>query len=251
MKNKFINKKKFFFFNVNLIIVIILTCFIFFIFVKFQNIINVSIKSIEFFSNKYNYNLSKIEINNLDNIERDDILIYLKPYKNKSIFLVPLNKITENIKQITWVKNIKIKNDFKNTLYLSVDEEEPLGVYVNNNQNILFSKNLIILEIIKNDEKYFNLIRFYGKNSIYKSKKLISDLENFSLSDVKSAIFIENRRWNLKLKNLITLKLPENNIKKAFANYKKIYANLSNKELKDMESIDLRIKNQAIIKYRN
>ena len=31
--------------------------------------------------------------------------------------------------------------------------------------------------------------------------------------------------------------------------YKKIYANLSNKDLKDIQSIDLRIKNQATLKY--
>ena len=65
---------------------------------------------------------------------------------------------------------------------------------------------------------------------------------------IKTATFIENRRWNIKLKNMIVLKLPEINIKKAIENYKKIYSNLSNKDLKDIEIIDLRIPNQAIIK---
>ena len=71
------------------------------------------------------------------------------------------------------------------------------------------------------------------------------------MRSIKTATFIENRRWNIKLKNMIVLKLPEVNIKKAIENYKKIYSNLSNKDLKDIEIIDLRIPNQAIIKYRN
>ena len=57
-------------------------------------------------------------------------------------------------------------------------------------------------------------------------------------------------RLSNQLDNSILLKLPENNIKDAINNYLKIYENLSNKELKEIESIDLRIKNKAIIKYK-
>ena len=46
-------------------------------------------------------------------------------------------------------------------------------------------------------------------------------------------------------------KLPEENLDEAMKNYKKIYSNLSNKDLKDIEIIDLRVPKQAIIKYRN
>jgi len=68
---------------------------------------------------------------------------------------------------------------------------------------------------------------------------------------IESVKFIENRRWNIKLKNNIIIKLPEVKLDEAMKNYKKIYSNLSNKDLKDIEIIDLRISKQAIIKYRN
>ena len=67
---------------------------------------------------------------------------------------------------------------------------------------------------------------------------------------VDSVIYIEKRRWNILLKNKILLKLPEKKIKEAINNYKKIYANFSNKDLKEIISIDLRISNQAIVKYK-
>ena len=46
------------------------------------------------------------------------------------------------------------------------------------------------------------------------------------------------------------LKLPENNIKEALENYKKIYINFSNEELIEIESIDLRMKQKIILKYK-
>ena len=51
-------------------------------------------------------------------------------------------------------------------------------------------------------------------------------------------------------KNSILLKLPENNIKEALENYKKIYINFSNEELIEIESIDLRMKKKIILKYK-
>ena len=55
---------------------------------------------------------------------------------------------------------------------------------------------------------------------------------------------------DLELKNSILLKLPENNIKEALENYKKIYINFSNEELIEIESIDLRMKKKIILKYK-
>ena len=92
---------------------------------------------------------------------------------------------------------------------------------------------------------------FFGENSIINSKYLISKIDKDIQQMIESVKFIENRRWNIKLKNKIILKLPEKSIEEAIENYKKIYSNLSNKDLKDIEIIDLRIPNQAIIKYRN
>ena len=126
-----------------------------------------------------------------------------------------------------------------------------MGIFVKNDQKILFSDNLVILEILDNNHDFKNLIIFYGENSIKNSKNLILKIDQDIKKMIKTATFIENRRWNIKLKNMIVLKLPEINIEKAIENYKKIYSNLSNKDLKDIEIIDLRIPNQAIIKYRN
>ena len=82
--------------------------------------------------------------------------------------------------------------------------------------------------------------------------KINSHIEkSFLKGNVDSVEFIKNRRWNLKLQNNILLKLPENNINEAINNYKKLYESFSNQDLKDIQSIDLRIQNQAIIKYKN
>jgi cell division septal protein FtsQ len=253
VKKNFINKKKKNFSNIGKSIFLLVSIFsiIFIVYVNFNNFKKYSFIFIQQYSDKFDNNLSKIEITNLDYISEKEILSFFDLFIGKSILLIPIKKTSEEILAIQWIKNISIESDYKNTIKISLEEEVPLGIYYNNNQKILFSNNLKILEIMDNKKKFSGLITFYGKNSIYNSKALLLDLDDKFKDSVERAIFIANRRWNLKLSNQILLKLPQNNIKEAIIRYKMIYKNSSNKDLKKIESIDLRILNQAIIKYKN
>jgi cell division protein FtsQ len=253
VKKKFINKRKKNFFHINkiLLLFIFIISIIFIVYINLNNFKNYSFSLIQQYSNKFDNNLSKIEITNLNYISDKRILKYFDGFIGKSIFLIPIRKTADNILAIKWINNISIKSDYKNTIRISLEEEVPLGVYYNNKQEILFSNNLIVLEILDTKKNFSGLLKFYGKNSIPNSKTLLLNLGNNFKDNVESAIFIEDRRWNLKLNNQILLKLPQDNIKKAILKYQMIYNNFSDKELKDIQSIDLRILNQAIIKYQD
>ena len=252
MNKKFINKRKKKILNIKLIFLYLFFFFIIiYIYINSQKISNLSQNIIQNYSNKYEYNFINVDISNLKYIPKIEILEYFEKYQNKSIFLIPIKKIANEMRLNKWIQNLHLKNDYKNTIIVSLEEETPLGVYFNNNQRILFSENLKFLEILDIDSNYLELITFYGENSIMNSKNLIINMNIDFISEIKSATYIKNRRWNIELKNLILLKLPEENIKDAINNYNKIYKNFSNKELEDVSSIDLRINNKAIIKYKN
>jgi len=228
-------------------LIIVIYIFLFYdqkIFKQFNSII-------ENYSDKYQYSLSVVNINGLNNINEDEILNLIKPYKDSSIFLIPIKKIAKKISQNNWVKSINIQSNYKDTIEINIDESKPIGIYTTGIQNILFSDDLKILENIANNEKRFSaLIKFEGKNSIHESIKLIDSFPDDFIQYVDKAFLINQRRWDLELKNSILLKLPENNIKEALENYKKIYINFSNEELIEIESIDLRMKQKIILKYK-
>jgi len=253
VKKNFINKRKKNFLNINksFLLLIFIIFIISIVFVNFKIFKNYSFIFIQQYSDKFDNNLSKIEITNLNYINEKEILKYFDYFIGKSIFLVPIKKTTEDILTMKWIKSISIKSDYKNTIKIFLKEEVPLGIYYNNDQKILFSNNLKILEIIDTKNKFSGLLKFYGKNSIYNSNELLLALDDNFENSLESAIFVKNRRWNLKLNNQILLKLPQVNVKEAIIKYKMIYKNLSNKDLKDIKSIDLRILNQAIIKYQD
>ena len=251
VKKNYLNKRKLNILNIKFSLIFSIFAIAIFFF-NLERLSNYSYNLIQKYSNMYDYNFSKIEVSKLEYFNKKEIEKYFDQFKGMSIFLIPINDLSKDIQQIKWIKTVSIKSDYKNTLNVVLQEEIPLGIYDNNNQKILFSNNLVILDIIHNNKDYSKLITFYGQNSINNSLKINSYIETSLLKDnVDSAEFIKNRRWNLKLHNNILLKLPENNINEAIKNYKKLYESFSNQDLKDIQSIDLRIQNQAIIKYKN
>ena len=252
MKKSILNRRrKKIYFPTILILLFFLITIIYILFFYDQKIIKQFNSIIENYSDKYQYSLSVVNINGLNNINEDEILNLIKPYKGSSIFLIPIKKIANKISQNNWVKSINIQSNYKDTIEINIDESKPIGIYTTGIQNILFSDDLKILENIANNEKRFSaLIKFEGKNSLHESIKLIDSFPDDFIQYVDKAFLINQRRWDLELKNSILLKLPENNIKEALENYKKIYINFSNEELIEIESIDLRMKKKIILKYK-
>ena len=250
-KNVFNRRRKKIYFPTILILLFFLITVIYILFFYDQKILKQFNSIIENYSDKYQYSLSVVNINGLNNINEDEILNLIKPYKGSSIFLIPIKKIANKISQNNWVKSINIQSNYKDTIEINIDESKPIGIYTTGIQNILFSDDLKILENIANNEKRFSaLIKFEGKNSLHESIKLIDSFPDDFIQYVDKAFLINQRRWDLELKNSILLKLPENNIKEALENYKKIYINFSNEELIEIESIDLRMKKKIILKYK-
>ena len=252
MNNSLINKKKISIkYLKKIFYFIIIFLLILFIYISNQN--NLVKKSffniVQELSNQYNYTLKDIKINNLINIKESYIKNYFIKYYDKSIFLIPIKKISQNLLRNNWIEEISIKSNYKDSLTILIKENKPVGIFLGNN-NLLFDKNGKIIDLINSPrEKYGNLILFQGKNSIFFGNNLLNLIPQNLLREIEQAEYINSRRWNIYLKNGLILKLPETNITDSFKNYKEIYNKISNDELQKIESIDLRMPNKAILKF--
>ena len=130
MKNRFINKRKKSFFKINIFFFLVFVFFFIYLYLNFYKFNNVTSELIQEYSNKYNYNLKKIEVTGLTNLNKDEILIFFNKFKNNSIFLVSVKEISNEIKKNKWIKEVNISNDYKNTLKVNIKEETPIGISV-------------------------------------------------------------------------------------------------------------------------
>jgi len=233
------------------IVFIVVLIFIFYNTYKFNTIDKVFSNNIEKFSKNYGYSFTKININKLINIEPEEIEKYFTKYYGDSIFLIPIKEISKNLYQNTWIKDFTIKNDYKNTININIVESIPIGIYFSGEDNLLFDRNGEVIDSVNsNYNLYSHLIIFEGNNSLFNANTFINSLPLLVRNEIKKAVFINNRRWDIKLRNGIKIKLSENNILDSYNNYDKFYKNVSNQELAEIEMIDLRIPKQIILKFK-
>ena len=151
------------------------------------------------FSVKYNYQLVSYEINPIKRVEQSEISKIINNYLGRSIFLIPLSDISDEINNLNWVKGVNLSTNLKNKIKVEILEYEPVGLFFFNDQTFFFSKEGKIID--KYNDKYDKkIIIFSGNDSLNHALELleiIDSLKHTELISIEKAYFINKRRWNL------------------------------------------------------
>ena len=254
MSRIIINKKKI---TVNLIlkkflfvIILFVILIIFFWFISTTFKIDRFSNYIEYLSKKYDYILTNVEISGLNNVSEDEINQYFEKYNNKSIFFVPINEISKRIEKNNWIESAIVKNNFKNKINIHIKELAPIAIYYNGNNYLFIDKFGKAIDFV-NDKETQKYIILAGNNATKHAAMLIEAIPSELLSQFIKAQYINNRRWDIYTKNNLRIKLPENEYKRAMNNLIDIYFDLLSSDITNIEYIDLRISERAIIKLYN
>ena len=197
-----INRRKFYYFSLKnlitlfLIFSIIISSIIFYI--QKNYFINIFNQTIIKFSKNYGYNLINIDINGTKKIEKESIEKILNQYLYSSIFLLPLDEISNKIKNNNWVNSVKVKTNYKDTIYVDIIEYKILGLYKFNNKLFLFDSNgKIIDQVVNQADIKKKFILFKGQSSNLNAKNIINILENLNFQkkfNISYIEFIKNRK---------------------------------------------------------
>jgi len=225
--------------------------FSFFLYFNKNHIILISKNIIQSFSENFQYQFTTFEISGLDKIESKFIEDRLQKYLEFSIFLLPLDQINNSIKENNWVKEIYLKTNFKDTLFIKVEEYNPIGIYFFNKKYFFFDENgKIIDEIYFTDLSKQSLIIFKGNSSNLKANSIINILKNNNFEKkykIESLDFINKRRWDINLSNNIKLLLSEEDPNKSIQNFVLIQNKLSETDINNIKKYDLRNLKKTIL----
>ena len=99
---------------------------------------------------------------------------------------------------------MSIKSDYNNTISIVISESQPLGIFYNGENYFLFDNNLKVIDLVNlKTDLYSDLIKFIGNNSLSKANLLLKSIPIFYKKEIDEAIFVNNRRWDIKLKMVL------------------------------------------------
>ena len=209
----------------------------FFLFVIISSINNVSLSSINF--NK----VQKINVSGLSNDENKLLLNQIKKLNLENIFLINVSKINSLISSNTLVESYEVFKKYPSTINFKIKKTIFLARINKNGKTFLIGSNG---KYSLSENKNNHLPYVFGKPDIkefLKFKKII-DQSKLQYDQIDNLFFFPSKRWDIKLKNNVLLKLSNKNVEETLNNVTEF---LQNYNVDKFTIFDVRISNQIIL----
>jgi cell division protein FtsQ len=172
---------------------------------------------------------SRDGLKNLIDVERGD-----------SIYQADLDDVRARLEDVTWVKSAVVERHLPDTVYIRLIERTPLALWQKNNKLSVVDEDGVVLTDM-GLERFKNLLIIVGEHAPIHAAELVATIEAEPdlKSRVESAKWVGDRRWDLFLKNGVSIRLPEEDLGEALRRLASAQAEGKVMDRK-IESIDLR-----------
>jgi cell division protein FtsQ len=170
-----------------------------------------------------------------------DLLNALAVDRGAPILAFDPHKAREALEQIPWVRQARVERRLPDTIAITITEREPMALWQQDRQMRLIDADGIVLTA--NDlSKWPNLPLLVGADAPKRGPALLHMLraEPLIAPMVEAAVLVGGRRWDLRLKNGVDIRLPEHDVPGALKQLAMVQQTNSVLD-KDVVAIDLRI----------
>ena len=213
------------------------------IFLYFFLLIIVSSISNKFVDNSKSIKIKNINVLGLESKDNQVILDKIKYLKLENIFSINKNEILKILNSNSLIESYEIFKIYPSTINIIIKKTEFLAKINDNGKIFLIGSNGKLIPTVK---PYKDLPFIFGNPKIdeFLKFKQIIDNSKFSYNQIENLYFYQSKRWDLKLKENILLKLPNDFSNKTLDT---LYEFLEEYNVKNFTIIDSRIKNQIIL----
>lgn len=193
------------------------------------------------FSARQGFGLQSIQVKGRVHSSANSLLEASQLKDGMPLLAIDLWRVKENLEKLPWIKSAIVERRFPDTIYLQIEEKTPVAIWQYQGKFSLIDGEGSIIPV--NDVRQFSqLMVVVGENAPKQTPNLIKILASQpDLQErVTAAVWVGNRRWDLRIDNRVEIILPEENPAEAWAFLAKLQQEqkILNQQVK---RIDLRI----------
>jgi len=177
-----------------------------------------------------------------------DLLAAVRLVRGAPILAFDLGAAQKRVEALPWIKTATVERMLPDTVLLTVKEREPMALWQHKGAFALIDNDGEV--ILKTGlDRFSDLLVVVGKDAPKHASDLLEALATQPelMTMVKAAVRVGGRRWNLRLKGDIDVRLPEDNAAAAWtrlAEYEKTHQVLE----RDVRILDLRMPDRLIVR---
>jgi len=179
-----------------------------------------------------------------------EVMDAIGPVVGESIMRLSLDEARVRIEQLGWVRSASVTRLLPDTISIAIREREPAAVWqINGDLNLIDDSGALIREV--GAYEYSNLPLIVGSGAPEAAAGILQAIgvQPELQKRVYALVRVGERRWDMRLRNEIKVKLPEENYKRAIDDLALLQAAQSTLD-QPLEYIDLRDPERMVIRKR-
>jgi cell division protein FtsQ len=194
------------------------------------------------------FEIADADVRGHNRLRREQILAAAGITPHTSLVLLNADVARDKLKSNPWIADAVVRKFYPTRIEIEVTEREAFALWQRQGKLAIVARDGTVLEEISG-ERPEKLPLIVGEGAARAAAEFLAVLDRFPAikSQVYGAVFIAERRWNLRMTNGMDVRLPENDLVVALDALQKL-----NRDQKiftrDIEMIDLRIPGQVIVR---
>ncbi|MBI1205699.1 MAG: FtsQ-type POTRA domain-containing protein [Azospirillum sp.] len=199
------------------------------------------------FSANLGFRVSEVLVEGRVGADRNTLLSTLKVKRGDPIFGFSVVEARTMLEDLPWVAAATVERRLPDTIYVRLTERRPMALWQREHKLVLIDREGNVLAD-KGIEYFSNLPILVGDDAPARAPDLLAALaeEPQLAGRVEAAVRVGQRRWDVKLKSGITLRLPESDFAGALRRVSQLAQSAALFE-RDILVIDLRMPDRLIV----
>ena len=198
-------------------------------------------------ANSAGFRITSVAINGRKQLSQDEVLAIGGVNGRSSLLFLDAAAVRDKLKSNPWIADATVLKLYPGQLQIDIVERSAFALWQQDGRLSVIADDGAVLEPYVS-RRFFSLPLVVGKGAETRARDFLALLARYPQvrSVTKAAIFVGERRWNLRLKDALDIRLPENDVGNALASLSKL-----DKEEKlfsrDIVAIDMRLPDRLTV----
>jgi cell division protein FtsQ len=199
-------------------------------------------------ANAAGFRIVSVALAGQHHISREDVLAAAGVTDTTSLLFLDVEQTRERLKSNPWIADATVLKLYPGELQIGIREREAFALWQKNGQVSVIADDGTVLEPYV-APRLIELPLVVGRGAETRAKEFLALLDRYPdlRASVRATVLVGERRWNLRLKNGIDVRLPETDIAPAL---ERLVALDKEKTLttRDIVAIDLRLPDRVTVR---
>ncbi|MEW6450609.1 MAG: cell division protein FtsQ/DivIB [Pseudomonadota bacterium] len=199
-------------------------------------------------ANLFGFRITSIALAGQRQVTREEVLTTAGVTGRTSLLFLDAADVRAKLKSNPWISEATVLKLYPGRLHISVTEREAFALWQKSGKVSVISGDGTVVEPFV-ARRFANLPLVVGAGAETRAKEFLAILDKYPQvrDQMRAGVLVAERRWNLKLKNGIDIRLPENDVGQALDMLTKL--DREKKLLtRDIAAIDMRLPDRVTVR---